>query len=1650
MLFSGKKIGLTAALLSALATAPELAAKTTVLRNYDFNKGTFGWVTPGYWTGKTVRNAANGSMILTPGSRNGSPLSGRCYTQSGLEDVRGLNLELSCRVRGSGKARIGAYYAVLNGKASKWHYSPTVELTSDYQTIRFPMDFSQLGVSTIWPIIEMTSAGQVEFDDMVISMITAENAPEIKGQSVIYRHVDGEAFPAVDFQTAEPDAEYAVFAGSGDTPEAPVMLKSDAQGKLTVPGELIKRRRDNQALVTVARNGVNFRTRIELMLPELHQQLDKTASQIKLSKNLSIAVLADSLWDFDRGWNTASELEFWLNKYNPNMVRIHNFAVRGNSIVTDELRFYQQITAYNWSGNKAMFNLQLNPDMVLIQLGHNDTRSFSGENFAKPWVSTAEQSAAFRRMICNLRRMWPASRIILITPVANDTDYMAKKSANEVRRKQPSWRFGDPDKVQAYIAELKNIAQEFDLELCDVYTPMQQITDRIKFFRPDGVHLVRNGYWHLTGLLLDYLAKHPNAPAVKALSAVEPFRGKFVLKDMVLPPAGATSPGLLKSSSGQRLLLGFGKLSKLPDGAMRMDGRTSGFGLHDSVTFNANNGVTLSMTCRNNALVHPQHKALFGAYFFKTNQFLFCRHNRNLYFNCNVGGRWIDGLSTSEVFDEEFGKESYHHIAATIKKHKVPSQGEDWLEVKLYLDGELVGQKRFAGVDLPASRFPLEIGSASYLGSVWRAKADVAEVEILDKVLNESEIEELFARQKLVKKKLSGVLTPDAEKLLQNFPAAPAQRSALRNLALSGVELSELKKVTAQPEKYFITIPGKESALTIFAQPDKVRIVSWYDQVKNRELLSCDAPFFSVNAIDGSRNITLSPLSGQVKNNFTLRPEKSGGSWKFTIQSDLGKNAFATTNYTITGDRMEYQVTVDTQKSKLRVKEVKQPDLRLVPLNGTQDTLLAPIMSGVLYPNAAGNGASYNDVYPHGTASMQLGAYYDKAGGIYWTLLDPSAAYKMLKYEAGRKRASVGVTFPVPGPANAPDKLYTTTGAAVLELFRGNWYDVGLCYRRDLERMNALWYRKTLPNTDTPQWMRNNLFSLRRLSNAQGDVPIMRQLRDYMECSFYISWGHPTSSNLYSPLQRIDPDSAAWVRDIHKLGLKTIPYTDPRLWQQHDRRSEDTLFSSLAKKHCAVEDGKVLIERYGRELCGVVCPVSEVIQQYMHKMLINMTNVGFDGIYADQIGAARPNLCESSQHGHTVRDARAHYRDGWRKLFMNVRSEWQRNGLENIISTEDNAEHCVGMMDAMLPWRWMYENQVPLYCMVYAGRTQFTGREPDCEEPQAIYPKAAVQIVNGEQLGFLEYPLITSPLRSEYRIFFKEIIHLRRAMLNFFNCGMMARPAEFAQMWGKKNMVWGVRGTGSVTTEDVVSSVWQYNGVTAFILINHTDKPRQNELLYQLPDATNQVVIYSSKTPEVLKQQSSQNLRLPIQMPPRSCMMILCAAANKDIAKLVQNTDAVFDVIRKAAATPDPFALDISKMRNTDAGKATDLHHARNAAEVSGARLNVAGNQINWIRDAVVSVGTVDFGDGSGSVLAASFAAPPRCGLGVAEFYVDDLQTANKIAEFTFNGKDFSTPNWNTFAFREAPLLQQITGKHQVFIKLQGSSFCNLRSWQIK
>jgi hypothetical protein len=137
-------------------------------------------------------------------------------------------------------------------------------------------------------------------------------------------------------------------------------------------------------------------------------------------------------------------------------------------------------------------------------------------------------------------------------------------------------------------------------------------------------------------------------------------------------------------------------------------------------------------------------------------------------------------------------------------------------------------------------------------------------------------------------------------------------------------------------------------------------------------------------------------------------------------------------------------------------------------------------------------------------------------------------------------------------------------------------------------------------------------------------------------------------------------------------------------------------------------------------------------------------------------------------------------------------------------------------------------------------------------------------------------------------------------------------------------------------------------------------------------------------------------------------------------------------------------------MHSRNAGAATDWHHAREAADTAGCRQDIPRNEINWIRDAVVSVGEVDFGDGSAGTLEATFSAPPRSGLGITSFYTDSLAPENKFAEFLFDQKCFLTESWRTFEPRCQKISRKITGKHRVFVKFEGSSFCNMQSWRMK
>jgi hypothetical protein len=594
--------------------------------------------------------------------------------------------------------------------------------------------------------------------------------------------------------------------------------------------------------------------------------------------------------------------------------------------------------------------------------------------------------------------------------------------------------------------------------------------------------------------------------------------------------------------------------------------------------------------------------------------------------------------------------------------------------------------------------------------------------------------------------------------------------------------------------------------------------------------------------------------------------------------------------------------------------------------------------------------------------------------------------------------------------------------------------------------MKALWWREGLPNTDTPKWFRENCLVIRKLT--VDDIELHRPMRDYFGMPYAIHYSSSYAFNHYSPLYRLNPMDIAYAETVHGLGLHLYPYTDPRLWAHQDRRDEDFLYSTQWRRNTVIRDGREYTERYGDVLCSIVCPSAPAVQELTHATLKLITDQGFDGIYCDQIGAALPLLCESVSHGHAPRDPDAYYRDGWRRIFTRLRAAWKRQGAEKILVTEDNAEHCVGIMDGMLPWRWMYDNQVPLYPMVYAGRTQFTGREPDCEEPDAIFVKAASMLVNSEQIGWLESGLVVSPLRHDYRVFLRQLLWLRKALLPFFNEGAMARPPRFARAWGTRTMRWGVRGTGRVSSPDVVSSAWHDGDDVAIVLVNHTSSVQANTLRYSLPAAQNTVRLFHSDHAAVELCPCGQELSLDFTLAPRSSLLVLAQPDGTPEDTLARNAEAAFAEIRKSPAVPDPFVVEPRSMASADAGAAVVPHQAADLPAAIGGRINREKNQLDYIRDAFVSAGEVDFGNGGLPVLKASFAAPPGCGSGCVEFFIDDIRPENRFASFGFDGS-FSTRDWNTYEFRTAPLERKVTGRHRVFIQLRGASFCNFRCWHL-
>lgn len=469
------------------------------------------------------------------------------------------------------------------------------------------------------------------------------------------------------------------------------------------------------------------------------------------------------------------------------------------------------------------------------------------------------------------------------------------------------------------------------------------------------------------------------------------------------------------------------------------------------------------------------------------------------------------------------------------------------------------------------------------------------------------------------------------------------------------------------------------------------------------------------------------------------------------------------------------------------------PNLELLGEEG-ETTLFIPRGPGEAVAGVAQKPFEYKQTYPDGWCTMQYMAVYDaprngsSARGLYVAHHDPRGSRKDMAATSRPEEQTLLIEFDhTPGNMGVAGAGQRLAGEVVWRLFRGDWFDAALIYKKWVRR-EAQWIpsgeRRRRP--ETPRWLREIPVWMRMRGDAETCVPVITEFARQMDMPVgfhWYNWHEIPYDNDYPHYFPAREGFAEGIRALQSRGVYVMPYINGRLWDTRDRGMEDYQFTAVARPAATkTESGGLNIETYAsREADGspvelaVMCPATTVWRETLKALARRLfTECGVNGIYIDQIAAAAPHLCFDASHPHPPGGG-----SWWNEAYWNILDEIRAEmPPQTILTSECNAEPFVRHFDAFLTWHWQHEHQVPAFQAIYAGTILFFGRSfrPSDTFAVALRMKAAQQLVFGEQIGWVETPdIITQP---DNMAFLRRMARLRLRFHRYFSEGEMARPPE--------------------------------------------------------------------------------------------------------------------------------------------------------------------------------------------------------------------------------------------------------------------------------
>jgi len=610
--------------------------------------------------------------------------------------------------------------------------------------------------------------------------------------------------------------------------------------------------------------------------------------------------------------------------------------------------------------------------------------------------------------------------------------------------------------------------------------------------------------------------------------------------------------------------------------------------------------------------------------------------------------------------------------------------------------------------------------------------------------------------------------------------------------------------------------------------PGGAVLASLWDAKAQRELLAGPGPLFRAEFRDADKQA----VSVDSSAGFASASVDAEGDTLRVQFADAEDTRLAGTHATVVmfgdGDALRSALTIDAGQA-VSLMSATPLTLDLAALGAgsadgapapQDDYLVSPVVSGQLVRDPIGKGTTTSGQYPSGWTPVQMGAYYDARGGLYFACEDPNASTKDISTGASGGAVAVRMSFPAED-ATVQGNGFRQPGETVLRLFDGDWFDAAGIYRDWVEAKAPWWPDAERP--DTPQWMKDIAVWAQTGGGPAEVVEPVKRMAAYMgvpTALHWYSWHEIPFDVNYPHYFPTKPGMAEGVRELQEAGVRVMPYINGRLW---DTALDDFKSTGIAAATKG-EDGNPYIEEYGSGAkLAPMCPTQKLWRDTVRGIVLRLcgTEVGVDGVYIDQIAAAGPRLCMDKAHGHPLSGGSWWTVGGYWPLLAQLREELHALSPDKMTTTECNAEPYANLMDGYLTWHFQYADQIPLFAAIYGGRVQLFGRAYGGDE-QAVRMKAAQSLVWGEQIGWMSPSLIDHPVNGPY---LRRVARMRYALRDFLATGTMEHPPTVEGDIPDVTCDWQWSGPSIRTYPALQAGAWRArDGRLAVIFANILDK----------------------------------------------------------------------------------------------------------------------------------------------------------------------------------------------------------------------------------